>query len=155
MSSPRPRFPWLRSWGCTLVVVGAVCGPALAQDAAQVRRVNVGFNTLKNTATQLGSDLGGMINQLDTAMRDAGKALFGQELNELVNGAGCSQSAISGNDGQTSFSPVNLQNQLKCAQGLAANLERLCALVPVDGLRDSSHGCIPAGFELPRGNGSF
>lgn len=82
-------------------------------------------NALRESAGKLSSDIGVMVGELDTGIRNAGKEVFGQELNELVDGAGCIQSTPASNDGQVDFQPNALNTQLKCAQGLAANLQAM------------------------------
>ncbi|MBI3543631.1 MAG: hypothetical protein HY075_10195 [Deltaproteobacteria bacterium] len=93
---------------------------------------------MKQTAQQLASNLGGMINTLDGAVRDAGKEIFGQELNEAFNGAGCNSSAITSNaasGSQVSIQPTSLKAQLTCAQGLTANLQAMLNGTPTPGAR--------------------
>ncbi len=90
----------------------------------------------KNTSQELSSNIGGMINTLDTAMRDAGKEVYGQELNGLVNGFGCSNAAVSANQsagGDTSAQPVALATQMKCVKSLNANLSAMLNGTPPPG----------------------
>lgn len=94
---------------------------------------------LRDASDQISSDMGATIILLDKTIRKTGRQVYGQELNELVNGMGCNTAAVQSNPsangapGQLSFKPVALQTQLNCADGLNQNLASLLNGTPPPG----------------------
>lgn len=166
-----PRTSSLESWMGRYQSELSRFGPAGQQIVAEVKACNqeaqsdvdkelvdpnLGLgqqaNALSQTAETLHSDMGAMIGDLDIAIRDAGKEVYGDELNELVNGPGCNTAVVVSNKaqdsnqqdnnqqggnqattGKVSFQPVELSTQMKCVMGLNENLKSLLNGTPPPG----------------------
>ncbi|MEW6058359.1 MAG: hypothetical protein AB1540_17290, partial [Bdellovibrionota bacterium] len=92
---------------------------------------------LAQNGETISSEFGAMILELDAGIRDAGREVFGSELNELVNGFNCRKAVATTNTGNVDFMPVALRTQMRCAEALSANIEAMITGIAPPGMRHS------------------
>jgi hypothetical protein len=155
MDGSNPRIPDPAQWVSRYKSELASFGPAGNQMVEELQRCDTEVqkhisDQLQDPTSELGgeakglndeaetvsSEMGARIhgpNGLDAVMRDVSAQFFGRELDGLVNPAGCNQAVTTDNNGNVGFQPVALRQQLKCIEGLSANLTAILDGTPPPG----------------------